>query len=146
MVDRRRTCRHCSAHIARSDQRCSNDSYCTPIDWGGLFDNPPHGAAPMPRAAPDVHDDYCAPPCSCGEATCFHCQPQPSVPWESIRDAPAADSSGEAAERWPLYEVDTDDVCTLEAFDGIGLMTGDVRDGLRMTRETARVLADRLGC
>lgn len=34
--DRKRTCRHCSAYIERSDQRCSNDSYCTPIDFGGL--------------------------------------------------------------------------------------------------------------
>ncbi len=58
--DRRRTCRHCSSFIMRSDQRCSNDSYCTPIDWGGLFDNPPYSpetAAPMPSE--DTKENRC---------------------------------------------------------------------------------------
>lgn len=60
------------------------------------------------------------------------------------REDAAVPNASPAEERWPLYEIDTDDVCTLEGFDGVGLMTGDVRDGLRMTRETARKLADRL--
>lgn len=47
---------------------------------------------------------------------------------------------------WQDYEIDTDDVCTLDGFDGVCLMTGDVsvQTGLRMSRETARTLADRL--
>lgn len=35
-------CRHCSREIVRSDQLCSNDSYCTPIGWslGGSISEP----------------------------------------------------------------------------------------------------------
>lgn len=59
----------------------------------------------------------------------------------------AARSSGVASvPLWQDYEIDTDDVCTLEGFDGVCLMTGDVsvQTGLKMSRETARTLANRL--
>ena len=47
---------------------------------------------------------------------------------------------------WQAYEIDTDDVGTLEGFDGVTVMTGELAaaTGLKMTRETARTLAERI--
>lgn len=47
---------------------------------------------------------------------------------------------------WQDYEHDTDDVCTIDGFDGICLTTGEVNvtSGLRMSAATARQVADRL--
>lgn len=47
---------------------------------------------------------------------------------------------------WVDYEIDTDDVCTLEGFDGVAITTGEIaaQSGIRMSRDTARVLGYRL--
>jgi hypothetical protein len=62
------------------------------------------------------------------------------------RPSKAAVTSSAEPPLWQDYEIDTDDVALLEGFDGVVLMTGDVsvQTGLRMTRETARQLGERL--
>ena len=47
---------------------------------------------------------------------------------------------------WDVYESDTDDVGTIDGFNGVVLMTGPIaaETGLKMSRETARNLAKNL--